>query len=322
MEKICKYLRVKITSLIRLFGDIPFVYKLIMMALLCFAVYALIIAPVDFTIESIAICLCVFALTSVKFCSFSFSEKVLLKTLDIKILPLFFIRLVLLSIPFFLLNPYIGLVMISAGSMCAYFLSKVDIDGHKAKAFPSFYRKASYQWLSAFRRGGLWMLTVGFLLFVIALYVGNNNMLYAVFGWLMCVPFAIALSDVRAWLVNYKGVSFLLRRKLVELLFNASLPALICLPLVAIFMSAALILFVKLFIAFLFVDLMMFYGYYMCYPSPIKTFFCSVFLISTWSVMMLMHPVVTVTLSAPVLLLLHLLTIQNLKSILYVKPAP
>ena len=322
MEKVCKYIRIKITSLIRLFGDIPFVYKLIIVALLCFAVYALIIAPVDFTIESVTVCLCVFALTSVKFCSFSFSEKVLLKTLDIKILPLFFIRLVLLTIPFFLLNPYIGMIMISAGSMCAYFLSKVEIDGRKAKAFPSFYRKTSYQWLSSFRKGGLWVLSAGFLLFAIALYVGNNDMLYVAFGWLMCVPCAIALSDVRAWLVNYKNVSFLLRCKLLELFFNASLPALVCLPLVAVFIPAALILFIKLFAAFLFIDLLMFYSCYLCYPSILMPIVCLVFLISTWSAMMLMHPEITVIVSAPALLLLHILTIQNLKSILYVTPAP
>ena len=325
MGKISKYFRIKITSLIRLFGDIPFVYKLIVMALLCFAVYALISVQVDITIENVAVCMCVFALTSVKFCSFSFSEKVLLKTLDINILPLFFIRLVLLSIPFFLLNPYIGLVMITAGSVCAYFLSKVVADSRKAKVFRSFYRKTSYQWLSSFRSGGLWIQVAGFLFFVIGLFHGNENMACAAFGWLMCVPCFMSYFGVpesRFWLVNYRSVRFLLRSKLVEMFINAVLPALVCLPLAAIFMPAHLYVFMRFSAAFLFVDLLLFYCTYLCYPSKIMPFICSFIIITLSFVVIMMHPVMWMYLYVPLLLVLHVLSVQNLKSVLYVNITP
>ena len=325
MEKTCKYLRIKTTSLIRLFGDIPFVYKFILVALLCFVVYALISVQVDFTIESVAVCMCVFALTSFKLCSFSFSEKVLLKTIGIKILSLFFIRLVLLSIPFFLLNPYIGLVMITAGSVCTYFLSKVVADSRKAKVFRSFYRKTSYQWLSSFRSGGLWIQVVGFLLFAIALYHGNENMACVAFGWLMCVPCFMSYFGVpesRFWLVNYKNVRFLLKSKMVELLINAVFPALVCLPLAAIFLPAHLPMFMRLSVSFLFVDLLLFYCIYLCYPSKIMPFICSFIIISLWMIIIVMHPFMWIYLSIPLLLVLHVLSVQNLKSVLYVNITP
>ena len=321
MNRLFKYITIKGLSCFRLFRDIPFIYKALLVVIIGLTIYVLAEAQIMASITNVMVCLCVFVLVGIKLCSLPFSETILLKTLELKVLPFLFIKCLLLSIPFFVLNIYIGLVMITIGSICVYLLSGINI--RNAKAFPSLYRKTSYQWLSSFRREGLWVLLVGFILFVIALYNDNSNMLRAVFGWLMCVPCFVSYyntPDTQAWLVNYKGVSFLLRSKLVELLFNASLPTLICLPLVAVFIPADTFLFVKLFVAFHFVNLIMFYSNYLCYPAKLMSIFCSFILILLGLVIMFMHPEIAIAASVPVLLLLHILTIQNLKSVLYVAP--
>ena len=324
VKNICKYIRIKGFSYFRLLCEIQFVYKFIMTIIVGLAVFMLLSVELQVTAKSVVVSLCVFVFQGMSLCAFSFPEKMLLKTLGIKINTLLFIRLLLLSIPFFLLNVFIGLIIATIGSL--FVISLQGISFRKSKRLPAFYMQTSYQWLSSFRRGGLWIQSAGFLLFAIALFQGNENMLNVAFGWLMCAPcfmsYCFNIPDSRFWLVSYRSVGFLLKSKLVELLLNTSLPALICLPLVAIFMPAALILFLKLFAAFLFIDLLIFYSYYLCYPSILMPFICLVFLISTWSAMMLMHPEITVIVSAPALLLLHILTIQNLKSILYATPAP
>ena len=318
VENIFKYIRIKGLSSIRLFHEIPFVYKLVMAIIVSLAVFVLLSLDLQVTVKNTSVCLCVFVLLGVSLCSFSFSEKMLLKTLGIKIFPVLFIRLLLLSIPFFLLNVYIGLIVATAGSLCVILLQDVNI--RKGKRLPSFYRQTSYQWLSSFRRGGLWLLGVGFLFFVIALYQGNENMACAAFGWLMCVPCIMSYfntMDSCFWLTNYKSVHFLFKSKLLELLINTLLPALVCLPLVAIFMPVQLFLFVRLTAAFIFFDLLIFYCLYLNYPSLFMAIINIFIVVSVCIVVVFMHPSLSVYISAPLLLVLHVLAVQNLKSEFY-----
>ncbi|MDR2915771.1 MAG: hypothetical protein LBV74_13205 [Tannerella sp.] len=316
-EKIYKYIRLKSLSLVRLWREIPFVYQVVMLAVISLAIYALIQFRVPVSVKSLSVGLCVFVLAGVPICSFSFPEKILLKSLGLKLFPLFMIRCFLLSVPFFILNVYFGLVMVTVGLICVYFLSKVNF--RSGKGFPSFYKKTSYQWLSGYRTGGVWALISGFLFFAVALYHKNENMSCVAFGWLMCVPCFVSyytkMLDARIWLVNYRSASFLLRCKLIELLVNALLPALICLPALMIFMPAYILLFIRLLFVFLFIDMLFLYSYYLCYPSMIMSGLCCILLVMIWSVITWMHPVISVYMSAPLLLLLHILTIQNLKSI-------
>ena len=321
VEKICKYIRIKGLSSIRLFYEIPFVYKLVMAIAIGFAGYILLSVELQVAVKTVVVCLCIFVLLGMSLCSLSFREKVLLKTLCVNIFAVLYIRLLLLSIPFFLINIYIGLIVATTGSLCVILLQGVNADKSKQR-LPSFYRKTSYQWLSSFRRGGLWVLVAGFLLFVIALYHGNENMMYASFGWLMCAPCIISYytaSELRFWLVIYKSGRFLLKSKLTELLINALFPALICLPSVAFFMSAQLLVIVEILMALLFVNVLLFYSLYLFYPSGLRTIIFDILIMSVWPTMTMVHPEVSVVLSVLVLPILHILTIQNLKSTLYAK---
>ena len=319
VENIYKYIRIKGLSSVRLFFEIPFVYKFVMLTFTVMISFMLLSVDLQANVKNVAVCLCIYVLLGVSICSFSFPEKLLLKTLRVNIFAALFLRLLLLSIPFFLLDIYIGLIVVTAGSLCVIFLKDVYI--RKSKRLPSFYRKTSYQWLSSFRRGGLWVLVAGFLLFAIAIYHDNENMMYAAFGWIMCVPcimsYPFNIPDSRFWIANYKSVHFLLKSKLLELLINASLPALVCLSLVAIFMPAFLLLFVRLTAVFLFVDLLIFYCVYLNYPSLFMAFINIFILITVWLVVVFMHPVLSVYISVPLLLMLHVLAVQNLKSELY-----
>ena len=327
VENIYKYIRIKALSSIRLFHEIPYVYMFVMTLIVCFAGYillSLVSLDLQVTVKSAVICLCIFVLPGMSLCTFSFSEKVLLKTLGIKIVPLLLIRLLLLSIPFFILNVFIGLIVTTVGSLCVILLQEINVRNSKWR-LPVFYRQSSYQWLSSFRRGGLWMLIAGFLLFVIALYHGNENMACAAFGWLLCVPCFMSyfgVPDSRLWLANYRSIGFLLKSKLVELLINATLPALVCLPLAAIFLPVYLPMFMRLSVVFLFVDLLFFYCTYLCYPSKIMPFICSSIIISVSLVLIVMHPFMSMSLPVPLLFVLHILYIQNLKSVLYVSITP
>lgn len=322
-EKIYKYIRLKGLSLVRLWREIPFVYRILMLAVISLAIYVLILLHVPVSVKSLSVGLCVFVLVGMYVCSFSFSEKIVLKSLGIKLFPLFMIRCFLLSIPFFILNVHIGLVTVSLGLVCVYFLSKVNF--RSGKSLPSVYKKTSYQWLSAYRSEGVWVLIAGFLFFAVALYHKNENMSCVALGWLMCVPCFISyyakMPEAQIWLISYRSASFLLRCKLIEMLINALLPALICIPAVMIFMPAYILLFIKLLFVFLFVDLLLLYSCYLCYPSIIMSFLCCFLFVMIWSVVTLMHPVVSACISAPFLLLLHIIVIQNLKSIRYVEPA-
>ena len=319
-----KYIRIKGLSSVRLFYEIPFVYKLVMVVFTGLAFYTLLSVDLQMTAKSVAICLCVFVLLGISLCNISFPEKILLKTVGVNIFVALFIRLLLLSIPFFLIDLYIGLITTTAGSLFVILLQDVNI--HKSKRLPSFYRKTSYQWLSFFRRGGLWVLVAGFSLFVIALYHGNENMMCVAFGWLMCVPcfmsYYFNIPDSRFWLANYKSVHFLLKGKLLELLINAMLPALICLLLITFLMPVHLFLFLKLSAIFLFLDLLTFYCVYLNYPSLFMAIINIFIIITLWLVVVFMHPLLSVYLSVPLLLVLHVLAVQNLKSELYANVTP
>jgi len=327
VKNICRYIKIKGLSSLRLFYEIPFVYKLVMTLVVGLTGYiflSLVSLDLQFTAKSAIVCLCIFVLLGIYLCAFSFSEKVLLKTLGIKIIPLLFIRLLLLSIPFFILNVHIGLIVATAGSLCVMSLQEVNVGKSKWRV-PAFYRQSSYQWLSSFRRGGLWILIVGFMFFAIALYQSNENMASVAFGWLICVPCFMSyfgVPDSRFWLANYGSVGFLLKSKLVELFINAMLPALVCLPLAAIFLPVYLPMFMRISVAFLFVDLLFFYCTYLCYPSKIMPFICSFIIITLSLVLIVMHPVLSIFLSVPLLSVLHIISVQNLKSVLYVNITP
>ena len=324
VENTCKYIKIKGLSSIRLFYEIPFVYKLVMTLIVGFTGYVLLSLDLQFTVNSAIVCFCVFVLLGMSLCAFSFSEKVLLKTLGIKIYQVLLIRLLLLSIPFFFLDIYIGLIVATAGNLCVMLLQEVNVGKSKWRV-PALYRQSSYQWLSSFRRGGLWIQTVGFLFFAMALYQGNENMASVAFGWLICVPCFMSyfgVPDSRFWLANYGSVGFLLKSKLVELFINAMLPALVCLPLAAIFLPVYLPMFMRISVAFLFVDLLFFYCTYLCYPSKIMPFICSFIIITLSLVLIVMHPALSMFLSIPLLSVLHIISVQNLKSVLYVSITP
>lgn len=321
LGQVFKYMMIKGLSFVRMLREIPFIYQLILAAVTGLSIYVLVQIQLNLNLTNVMIALGVFILTGVYVCSFSFSEKILLKTLKIKMFPVFLIKSLLLSIPFFLLDISVGLITLLIGAPCGYLLSGVSV--RKGKSYPVFYKKSAYQWLSAFRKEGLWVLVIGFLCFGIALFHGNKNMLCAAFACLMCVPCFISyyrMPDSRIWLVNYRNTSFLIRSKLTELFMNALLPALVCLPLIAIWQPVYMLFFAKLLLLFLFVDILCLYCYYLAYPSEVMSVLCSILIIVVWSVLMFMHPLLSLITSPLLLLLLHVVTIQNLKSILYVTP--
>lgn len=322
MRRISEYMVIKGLSFVRMLREIPFIYQLVLTAVVGLSAYALVQIQLNINLTHIIIALGIFILADVYVCSFSFSEKILLKTLKIKMFPVFLIKSLLLGIPFFLLDISVGLITLIVGTPCGYLLSGVSV--REGKSHPVFYKKSAYQWLSAFRKEGLWFLIAGFLCFGIALFHGNKNMLCAAFACLMCVPCFISyyrMPDRRIWLVNYRNASFLIRSKLTELFINALLPALICLPLIAIWQPVYILFFAKLLLLFLFVDILCLYCYYLGYPSEVMSMLCSILIIVVWSVLMFMHPLLSLIISPLLLLLLHIVTIQNLKSILYVTPA-
>jgi len=321
MNKLYLYLRLRSVSFYRMLREIPFVYLFLLLGVAGIAVYGLMRVDVEATGRNVIISLCVFIMA----CSairIACSEKILLKSLNISLTMVSVVKYLLLSIPFFFLNLYIGLSAVAIAWVYAVIHSKIT-NRPSNKKMCVFYKKTSYQWLSSFRQEGVWILLIGLFCFGIALYHKNEQMLCVVFGLLLCLPSFMSyyrMVDNKKWLMIYKNASFLMRGKLIELVVNTIMLATVCLLLVAIFAPEHIVLFALLTLTFLYVNILTFYCYYSHYPSMLMSSVCNICLLSISVVLVVINPVIAFFVINAFFCVSHILAIQNLKYTLYVIP--
>lgn len=314
------YIRLKGRSLMRLFNELPFLIRLFFVAVFILFSMLLFQMRLDVTVENILLTSLVFVLAGIRLCRLKPAECVLLKVLQVPQMPLKLLKCILLSVPFFLLNRYAGLINLTMGTVfVACFADRQII----RKPFRSFYRPTAYQWNSMFRSGGIWILLIGLVLLLIALYHGNRNMAYFALGWVTTFPCFVAyysLKDPQVWLRTYKNVPFLLFCKLKELLANTLLT--VSLPLLIAFLwdGANGLSYLACAGFFCFCNLSVFYGYYVCYSGFVLAIIVTAMLLFAAILFFSLWHFLAVAAILPICMCLHFLAVQNLKSTIYVIP--
>lgn len=321
MSNLYLYLKLRGVSFYRMLRDVPFVYLFLLLGIAGIAVYRLMHIDVEATGRNVIISLCVFVM-GCRAIRMARSERVLLKSLNISLVMVAVVKYLLLSIPFFFLNVYIGLSAVATAWIYAVIQSKIT-NRHSHKTMPVFYKKTAYQWLLYFRQEGFWILLIGLLCFFIALYHKNEQMLCVVFGLLLCIPAFFSyyrMVDNKKWLMIYKNASFLMRSKLIELVVNTLIPAVFCLLSVVVFMPEQIVLFFLLTLAFLYVNILTLYCYYLHYSSMLMSSVTNICLLSVSVAFVMISPVIAFCVISAFFVVAHILAIQNLKYTLYVVP--
>lgn len=196
------------------------------------------------------------------------AEKILLKGLHVPLSSVSVLKYLGISLPFFLLNLYAGILTAIAGTAIISFLP--DKKGDASKTLPVFYQPAAYQWLSSFRSEGKWVLSFGLFLLIMALLNENRNLAIFSLVWLInlsCFIVYFRQQEPIVWLRIFKDTSLLMRRKVTELLINSFVPILPCFFLILLFMPAETGLFIKIIIGCFYINLRLLYIRYACYPS-------------------------------------------------------
>lgn len=312
------YFHLKSKSNYRLWKEFPWIIRLLLMGGIFIIAYLLFISHIDISLINYAIALVVYLLLGLKLCRLNPSETVLLKVLKISQIQIRLIKCLLLGIPFFLLDIYTGLIVLTIGAGVVVLIADKRSN---QKTLRVFYKATSYQWLSMFRSEGCWLLLAGLILLVIALFHGNRNMTYFTLGWLFLIPCIAAYyyrqKDPKQWLRVYKDASFLLRKKLTEVLQNTMILLVVCVPLVLIFDWSAYWLYTRLFLLLIMGNVLFFYGYYACYPGMLTAMIVTGIVIFILYLLYVIYPVLFIPAGLFLLVILHILSIQNLKSAIY-----
>lgn len=312
------YFRLKSKSSYRLWKEFPWVIRLLFLGGFLLITYLLIISHLDKSLINYTVVSGVYILLGLKLCRLSPPEAILLKVLQIPQIQIRLIKCLLLSIPFFLLDIYAGLIDVILGTGIVLLIADKRPN---QKTIRSFYKATSYQWLSMFRSEGRWLLFAGFIFLMIALYHGNRNMACFSLGWLFLVPcFAVYYyrqKDPKQWLRVYKNASFLLRKKLTEVLQNTMILLAVCVPLVLIFDWSAYWLYTRLFLLLILGNVLFFYGYYACYPGMLTAMILTGIVIFILYLLYVITPVFFIPAGLLLLVILHIISIQNLKSAIY-----
>lgn len=314
MEKqLLLYIRLSGKSYWRLFREIPFLLQIVFLLILSGILYFL--AETTFTgvITNYLVVFLLFVLMGRWCCRMSSSEKVLLSFLNIPIRLIHVLKCSLLSLPFFLLDGSVGFLLLTVGTAVVIWSPERITQN---RTLPGFYVSTSYQWLGMYRVSGIWILSLGMLFLLIALWHQNTNMSNFFLGWIITLPpfFAYYTTDPPKFLRIYKNSRFLIGKKLRELIRNIAIPTLLSLALVLLIDFSNSGLYLKPALFFIYIDLLLFYSRYICYPHTLIALALSVILIVASLAVFILYLIPGILICSLILLCLHFLAINNLKT--------
>lgn len=312
-EQLNIYFRLLGKSYFRLFMEFPVVLKLLFILLFTGGIYLLNEFPFAPSLTNLFIIYVLFVIMGQRICMMSSSERTLLKLLDVSIVGIRVIKCVLLSVLFFILNFYAGLVAISLGTLSLLFYPERVT---KNIQIPSFYIKSSYQWISMYRRMGIWILIGGLLFLTIGLWHQNRNMVCVFLGLINILPCFLAYyerEDTVPFLAVYKSSSYLLQTKLYELLYNIIIPLIFSLLLLVIIDYSGIGFYLKYAAFFIYTDLLLFYCYYVFYPHILTSCVLFCILASVSLTLFFSYPLLFIIVVFVLLFVLHLVAVINLK---------
>lgn len=318
MRQLILYIRLKGLSYFRFYKEFPLVIRLLV-CIVCLAVcFLLIKLKMALSFVNGGISLGLFILIARWATTPHPAEKILLKGLHIPFLSVSVIKCLGISLPFFLLNLYVGILTAIAGTAIIYFLP--DKQEGASKALPVFYPSAAYQWLSSFRLEGKWVFLFGLFLLIMALLNGNRNLAIFSLVWLInlsCFLVYFRQQEPIVWLRIFRDTSLLMKRKVIELLISSFIPILPCFFLILLFMPAETGIFIKIMIGCFYINLLLIYIRYACYPSIFMAsiiFYGSLIVLTIAFITIQIQTICTALATLP---LLHWLTCYHLKSTLY-----
>lgn len=310
-------LRIECLSVYRLFRAFPFPYQLLLVLAAAAAVLFLFRIKFEVAWWSLLLSVLLFVVAGQSFCRIDGTKRVLLKTLDVTLFPLFLLKCLVLSLPFFVLHVYAGLMVLVAGSAAVWWLVQQK---RNVGSLPSFYVSSSYQWLSMFRKGGIGVLLLGVFVFVAGVVYQNPNLVVFALGWQLILPCFQAYysqNDPKAFVREYKGARLLVC-KLQELLFNSLLPVVLPVCIACVFAGSHGAFYLRWVAFFVYVDVLMYYTYYFFYNRAVflSLIFLAVAAFFSFQ-LFVMHPMGALIVFPLFIGLLHLLTTSRLKRVLY-----
>lgn len=266
-----EYLKLKSLIYFRLFRDFPFVLQLLFVVLLPLVLYGVYRIETGTNYKTIIVIVSIQVVITYTAQHIKPQERILLQSLHISLWKVKLLRIVLVSLIFFTLNPLIagigtliaiiiGLLLLSGSSSASYF-----------SALPVFYKKSSYRWISSYRRGVMWAILV-LLFFQIMGYVHTNeNMVIVSTAAIVCIPclWAFLSDDSRKFLLYYKNPAWLLRSKVYENIFNTAVLVLITLPIVILSAVGGSFNAVLVIVVCVYLNLLIDGVYYAGYPTSI-----------------------------------------------------
>lgn len=320
MKKTIIYTKLRLLSGYRIFNELPLLVRLLAVGLFFVFGYALVLSDLTFTISHYLYCLGIYVLVGKWICGGNPKEMMLVKTLEIPTIPILIMKGIVLSIPFFLLNALIGVLLLPLGLLLLYLFSRIRY--RKRFIVPSFFCSTSYQWISAWRAEGIWIYLGGIVLLIAGLRYMNGNLVRFAILWIICLPCFLAYYkrlDPKSFLSVYKTLPLLIWRKSGELLMNSLLSSLAPVVLILIFDKSNSFPLLWM-IGGMTGNFLLLYANYIAYPSQLRAL-CILCVLFIFYIIIYIEaypwgPIIGLSL----LPILGFFSYLNLKTSLYVQP--
>ena len=322
------YLGLRLRSVARLFGALPVVAKMLFAAIAVAVGYGLHRAELPHEASVAGWAVGVFVAVGTGVCRIGRTELALLDELGIRPVFVFVDRCLLLSVPFFLLDAWAGLLAATVGTAVTTMLSCYRLR-HLSAGGGSILRRlrfggplaAAYVWIAGYRSGALWAGLIGGALLLLALANGNADMAGVSIGVMVCAPALTVYyrhPDPSPFLRVYRSAAYLVRRKATEGALCTLIPIGWSLPLsVAAFPDRAGWLAGVAGLS-VYVAMVLLYAAYAFYPHLLTSIVVAGALIMGSAVWLSVVPVgVAVASLAAILVGLHGLSIYNMKHFLW-----
>lgn len=323
MNSFICYLLLKMRSVKRMFGALSIIAKVLFVLVALLIGYGLIKAKFSYHDTSLGWIEVVFVFMGIRICHMTRQEKLLLDGLHVPLALVFLFRCWILSLPFFLLDKWAGLLSATIGTVVVVYLSVYRMR-HTTGGSSSLSRNlrfrgsiaAAYQWIARYRTDVIWIIFIGWIMHLVALINDNPNMVYVAMGIMVFVPCFLVYykqQDPMSFLRIYKSASYLMKRKTIELFVCSIVPLCWCLPVSCAVFPDETKSFIALSVAFLYANMLFMYSSYAFYPYIFMSF------ISAWVILVLSVVLLSIVplffaigLLFVVLMIFHYIAISNI----------
>ncbi|RRD75647.1 hypothetical protein [Tannerella forsythia] len=276
MNGLIVYLRLTARSHWRLFHAFPLLLRVLIVVTAGVLCYMLVKASIRTSVLHDVWTTTAFVFVGGWFCRIRPEKELLLKSLHISHLLVRLVRCLVLSIPFFFWSVLTGVWVATLGTAVvlglAYYRSEYGKRGGAAVGRRVFRLpfSAAYQWVSGYRTEIGWIILFALVLHAVALLHHNPDMASVMMGVAVCLPCFSAYymrHDPKEYLCVYPNALFLMKRKTKEVLLYSLIPSVWCLSVSCVVFPSDALLFASLLLVFLYVNIVLMYAFYVCYPN-------------------------------------------------------